>query len=89
MTYAQIDNDKVVNIISAEEHGAKSLFKLGFVLVPTNKPIAIGDTFDGITFYRDGIEVLTEQEVEIATLKEALNIVGVQTEEKEVTTDAE
>lgn len=93
MLYALIENNKVKNIISADEKGAESLIAAGLNLVPTNeKPVAIGDDYTDGKFYRDGSEVLTPTEGDLlvqANMKAALQTLGVETEEKEETVNAE
>ena len=42
-------------------------------LIPTEKPVAIGDTYDGSKFYRDGVEVLTPCEATARELDEYYN----------------
>ena len=81
MLYALIENNKVKNIISADEKGAESLIAAGLNLVPTNeKPVAIGDDYTDCKFYRDGNEILTPLEESLlvqADMQEALSILGV------------
>lgn len=87
MNYALIENGIVVNTIclaDRNDHEFPNAVKL------YDRPVAIGDTYDGEKFYRNGVEVLTETErfcSEIETYKTALNTVGVETEE--VLNDAE
>jgi hypothetical protein len=86
MNYAIVTDSIVTNIISLQDSNANE-FPNAVKLA--DRPVAIGDTYDGEKFYRDGVEVLTEVErlqVEIETYKAALNTVGVQTE---VTENAE
>lgn len=81
MLYVLIENNKVKNIISADEKGAESLIAAGLNLVPTNEnPVAIGDDYTDGKFYRDGSEVLTPLEEALlvqADMQEALSILGV------------
>lgn len=72
MNYAVIDNGTVTNIIVAEASGAKSLEKY-MTLVQTDKPVGVGDTYDGSKFYRDGVEVLTPFEATARELDEYYN----------------
>lgn len=81
MSYALIENNVVVNLISLSDRN-DSEFPNAVKL--NNRPVAIGDTYTDGKFYRDGVEVLTETErlqAEIATYKTALNALGVETEE--------
>lgn len=87
MNYALIENGIVVNIIWLSDKNASDFPN---AVKTHDRPVAIGDTYDGEKFYRDGVEVLTVAEAlnaEIATYKTALNTLGVQTEE--VTENAE
>lgn len=81
MLYALIENNKVKNIISADEKGTESLIAAGLNLVPTNeRPVAIGDDYTDGKFYRDGSEVLTPLEEALlvqADMQEALEILVV------------
>ncbi len=61
MRYAQIEKEKIVNIIEASKQGAESLSSY-MTLVETDKPVAIGDTYTDGKFYRSGEEVLTDRE---------------------------
>lgn len=60
-TYAHVQDGTVVNIVCAEPYGAQSLQKV-MTLIETDKPVAIGDSYDGAKFWRDGVEVLTPYE---------------------------
>lgn len=45
-----------------------------------DRPVAIGDSYEGGKFYRDGVEVLTpmeEMQTEIIDMQNALNALGV------------
>lgn len=45
-----------------------------------DRPVAVGDSYDGGKFYREGVEVLTsleEAQAEIADMQNALNELGV------------
>lgn len=87
MTYAILTEGVVTNVISLQDKNAAE-FPNSVKLY--DRPVCIGDTYDGEKFYRDGVEVLTETErlqAEIEIYKAALNTVGVETEE--VTDDAE
>lgn len=76
MTYAVIENSIVTNLISAEPKGAESLISAGMNLVPTEKPITIGDSYDGVTFFRDGEEVLTPLEIAQKENEELVAMIG-------------
>lgn len=81
MNYAIVKDGIVTNIIHLLDNNASDFPAAALV---NDRPVAIGDTYDGEKFYRDGVEVLTETErlqAEIETYKTALNTVGVQTEE--------
>ena len=79
MRYALIDNGIVTNIIAlrssnaADFPGAVALY---------DRPVGIGDSYQGGKFFRDGNEVLTADE-ENALLKAALETLGVETEDAE------
>ena len=81
MRYALIDNGIVTNIISLNDRNASDFpnaVKLG------DRPVGIGDTYTDGKFCRDGVEVLTPMEqaqAEMTEYKEALNELGVETEE--------
>lgn len=80
MLYALIENNKVKNIISADEKGADSLIAAGLNLIQADKPVAIGDDYTDGKFYRNGNEVLTPFEEALlvqADMQEALSILGV------------
>ena len=82
MNYAIVNDGVVVNIISLLD---KNAHEFPDAVKIYDRPVRIGDTYDGEKFYRDGVEVLTELEVlevEIETYKTALNTMGVETEEE-------
>lgn len=73
---ARIKNGLVMNIewCSDKQAQTESLISLA------DRPVAIGDTYDGTDFYRDGEMVLTpmeEAQAEIEDMKAALNELGV------------
>ena len=68
MNYALIENGKVINVIWLADKNAND-FPNAVKL--NDRPVAIGDTYDGEKFYRDGVEVLTETERLQAELAEA------------------
>ena len=73
---ARIENGLVVNIEWCSDRQAQTdtLINLG------DRPVAIGDTYDGSDFYRDGEKVLTpleQAQAEIEDMKTALNELGV------------
>ena len=73
---ARIENGLVVNIewCSNKQAQTEALIDL------EDRPVAIGDTYDGSDFYRDGEKVLTpleQAQAEIEDMKTALNELGV------------
>lgn len=59
MNYALIENGEVTNVIWLMETNAdefENAVKAG------DRPVGIGDTYDGADFYRDGVKVLTPLE---------------------------
>ena len=73
---ARIENGLVVNIewCSDKQAQTETLINLA------DRPVAIGDTYDGSDFYRDGEKVLTpleQAQAEIEDMKTALNELGV------------
>lgn len=81
MNFALIEGGVVTNVIWLSDRNAHE-FPNAVKLY--DRPVAIGDTYDGEKFYRDGVEVLTvteELSAEIETYKAALNTLGVETEE--------
>lgn len=77
MDYALIENGEVVNLIWLYP-GNEDDFPEA---VPVGKvPVHIGDTYDGMHFYRDGERVLTYTEYalrESADMQAALGLLGV------------
>lgn len=84
MNYALIENGAVTNLIWLHPMNAQDFP----AAVPLGDlPVAIGDTYDGTDFYRDGVKVLLPAEQaaeESADMRAALALLGV-TEETEVT----
>lgn len=90
MTYAIVIDGVVTNVISLLEKNASEFPNAVNV---NDRPVAIGDSYDGEKFWRDGEEVLTYAEMrELADdvphektveeiYAEALNMLGVETEE--------
>ena len=81
MDYAIVIDGVVTNIISLLNRNSADFPN---AVKTDDRPVAIGDTYDGEKFYRGGVEVLTEVETlqaEIETYKTALNTLGVETEE--------
>ena len=77
MDYALIENGVVTNIIWLHPHN-ESEFPSAIPL--NDRPVGIGDTYDGSDFYRDGEKVLTpleQAQTEIEDMKTALNELGV------------
>lgn len=73
---ARIEDGLVVNIewCSDKQAQTETLINLA------DRPVAIGDTYDGADFYRDGVKVLTpleEAQATIADMEQALNELGV------------
>ena len=87
MNYAIVIEGIVVNVVWLADRNADDFPN---AVKTADRPVGIGDTYDGEKFYHNGVEVLTETErlqAEIETYKTALNTVGVETEE--VPDDAE
>lgn len=80
MNYALIENGTVTNIIwlyPANAHEFPNAVPMGQI------PAAIGDTWDGRCFYRDGERVLTPPQEAAAAARdmlEALALLGVESE---------
>ena len=73
---ARVEDGLVVNIewCSDKQAQTETLINLA------DRPVAIGDTYDGSDFYRDGEKVLTpleQAQAEIEDMKTALNELGV------------
>ena len=71
-TMARIENGVVVNMLwcSDRELQTETLIEI------SNRPVGIGDTYDGSNFYRDGVEILTpleEAQKQIAEYEAALS----------------
>lgn len=83
MNYALIENGIVANIIWLYPANAGD-FPSAVPVVPMNDyPVAIGDTWDGTFFYRNGEKVLTRAEQEEANrqdMEAALALLGVNEE---------
>lgn len=83
MNYALIENGIVANIIWLYPANAGD-FPSAVPIVPMNDyPVAIGDTWDGTFFYRNGEKVLTRAEQEEANrqdMEAALVLLGVNEE---------
>lgn len=84
-TMARIEDSVVVNMewCSSDEPQTETLIDV------FDRPVGIGDTYDGTDFYRDGVKVLTPLETaqaEIEDMRAALAMLGV-TEDVEVKTD--
>lgn len=79
--YALVEDGIVTNIISLDSRNASDFPN---AIKTADRPVAIGDTYTGGKFYRDGNEVLTPLEaaqLESETYKTALQTLGVDTEE--------
>lgn len=75
MTAAVIDDGVVTNVIVVAD-GYK-----GPHLVVGDLPVAIGDTYDGTDFYRDGVKVISEAArlaAEMDDMRQALALLGVE-----------
>lgn len=77
MRYAVIEDGAVANVIILYPGGAKSFQGA----VPCGDvPVAIGDTYDGEHFFRDGVQVLTPLEQarkDAEDMQAALELLGV------------
>lgn len=62
-TFALIENGEVVNIISMY---AKNLTDFPNAVLAVDRPVAIGDRYEGGIFTRDGIAILTYEEIAAA-----------------------
>lgn len=78
MNYAWVEDGVVTNIIWLHPSNA-SEFKNA---VPTNDiPVAIGDTWDGVNFLRNGERVKTMMEMideEMKDMEDALKLLGIE-----------
>ena len=78
MRYAVIEDGAVVNVIILYPGGAKSFP----TAVPCGDvPVAIGDTYDGQDFYRDGekvVSTLTAAQKEVETMQADLPMLKAQ-----------
>ncbi|MDY2655708.1 MAG: hypothetical protein SOV75_01720 [Candidatus Limiplasma sp.] len=78
MNYALVENGTVTNIIWLHPANADEFSNA----VPMGDiPVAIGDTWDGEHFYRNGELVLTAAELaaaEAQDMKEALELLGIE-----------
>lgn len=73
---ARISEDLVVNVEWCSDKQAQTDTLINL----SDRPVAIGDTYDGADFYRDGEKVLTPLEAaqaEIEDMKAALAELGV------------
>ena len=73
---ARLDNNIVVNV----EWWGDSTEDTETLISVYDRPVAVGDSYDGGKFYRNGVEVLTsleEAQAEIADMTAALNTLGV------------
>lgn len=71
-TMARIESGVVVNMLwcSDRELQTETLIEI------SDRPVGIGDTYDGSNFYRDGVEILTpleEAQKQIAEYEAALS----------------
>lgn len=63
-TFALIEDGVVVNIISMY---AKNLTDFPNAVLATDRPVTIGDRYEGGAFLRDGVVVLTYEELAAAS----------------------
>ncbi len=59
-TFALIENGEVVNIISMY---AKNLTDFPNAVLATDRPVTIGDRYENGVFLRDGVPILTYEEI--------------------------
>ena len=82
MEYALIENGVVENLLWLHPENADDFPGA----VPYGDvPVAVGDTYDGEYFYRNGERVLTYAEIaaqEVEDMRNALNMLGVSTDEQ-------
>lgn len=81
MNYALIENGVVTNIIWLHPGNVNEFPNAVSV---NDRPVAIGDTWDGTDFFRNGEKVLTAAELaqkENQEMKEALALLGVTMDE--------
>lgn len=86
-TMAQIENGIVVNVLWCSDREPQT----DALIAVADRPVGIGDTYDGADFYRNGEKVLTPMEamqaemerlrLENADMKTALDIMGVSVDE--------
>ena len=63
-TFALIENSEVVNIISMY---AKNMTDFPNAVLATDRPITIGDRYENGVFLRDGVPILTYEEIAAET----------------------
>lgn len=63
-TFALIENGEVVNIISMY---AKNLTDFPNAVLATDRPVTIGDRYEDGIFLRDGVQILTYEEIAAET----------------------
>lgn len=63
-TFALIENGEVVNIISMY---AKNLTEFPNAVLATDRPVTIGDRYEGGVFLWDGVPILTYEEIAAET----------------------
>ena len=83
MNYAIVENGIVTNIIVLYPNNAKDFQ----TAVPCGDvPVAIGDTYDGHDFYREGVRVLSPVEQarkDAEDMQAALELLGINNETEE------
>lgn len=62
---ARIENGAVVNLEWCSDYQAQD----GTMVDVQDRPVRIGDSFDGVSFYRDGIRVLSATEEALGKIK--------------------
>lgn len=72
-SFAKIENGIVTDILWIAETNAD---EFPDCIRLDGRPVEIGDTYDGETFYHDGAKVLTTAE-RLADAESALNVLGV------------
>lgn len=60
---ALIENGTVANMLWCSDSEPET----DILLDPADRPVAIGDTYSGGKFYRDGVEILTPMEEALKT----------------------
>lgn len=80
-TMARIENGVVANLLWCSDQEVQT----DTLIAVADRPVGIGDTYDGSDFYRDGEKVLTPLEAalaEIEDMKAALALLEVEPNEE-------